>query len=175
MHVSWSVKYVCAHATGRLFHGEVKKKGTYLLVRMVYSPRRVIFILGVVRDVVTWSSSSALVGHLFHSEHYDSLATFCHLQWVKTHEPKHSFCTVIPSAESVCFWKTRCDKRHHFVIIYEGLAVLVDKKVSLPLFQQQPWVLHLLTNVIGVVVLCNFVEAFVRTVAWLWGLNEIFL
>lgn len=53
-----------------------------------------------------------------------------------------------------------------FVIIYEGLAVLVVKKVALPLFQQQPWVLHLLTNVMGVLVLlCNSVEAFLKTVA----------
>jgi len=60
----------------------------------------------------------------------------------------------------------RCDKRHNFFIIYEGLAVLVIKKAALPLFQQQPWVLRLLTNVMGVLVLlCNFLEAFVNTVA----------
>ena len=53
-----------------------------------------------------------------------------------------------------------------FIIIYEGLAVLVVKKVTLPLFQHQPWFLHLLTNVMGVLVLlCNFVEEFVKTVA----------
>lgn len=52
------------------------------------------------------------------------------------------------------------------IMIYEGLAVLVVKKVALPLFQQQPCVLHLLTNVMGVLVLlCNFVEEFVKTVA----------
>jgi uncharacterized membrane protein len=53
-----------------------------------------------------------------------------------------------------------------FIIICEGLAVLVVKKVALLVFQQQPWVLHLLTNVVGVLVLlCNFVEAFVKTIA----------
>jgi len=53
-----------------------------------------------------------------------------------------------------------------FIITYEGLAVLVVKEVALPLFQQQPWVLNLLTNIMGLLVLlCHFVEAFVKTVA----------
>jgi hypothetical protein len=131
------------------------REGTWLLVRIVYSPRRVVFILGVVRDVVTWSSSSALVGWLFQSEHYDSLAIFCHLLWVKTHELKHIFfCAVIPSAESVCFWKCVVICGIIFIIIYEGLVVLFVKKVALQLFQQQSCVLHLLMNVMGVLVLC---------------------
>jgi hypothetical protein len=50
---------------GQIVPSRVMKRNEDIAVRMVHSLRRVIYILGGVADLVTSSSSSALVGQLF--------------------------------------------------------------------------------------------------------------
>jgi hypothetical protein len=56
----WAIMCFCATVPSRVTWGN-----EHMFVRMVDLLRRVIYILGGVADMVTWSSCSALVGQLF--------------------------------------------------------------------------------------------------------------